>query len=528
MQANQAIEEICRACEGKAAEERRAYAPEPEPTPAPEPEPNTEPEAATQKADVLGALQRNEDGDAELFIYLHRGRFLYDCAAGRWFKWGGNFWAEDLTGESLQAVNDVVEVYIQEAKKQAWLRTKAAKELNHEAEKIHSDNEKELIKRIKLLQGLQRKQSVVILARSGAGTLAITGTEWDKQPWLFAAANGILDLKTGDFRPGKPGDYIKTASPTAWKGINEPCPTWENFIAEIFGNDVLLIEFVQRLLGYGITGLSILHLFIILFGAGRNGKGTLLETLRAVLGDYAYKTESELLLEQKSARMAGSPNSGVLSLRGRRIVWASETSDGRHLNAGRLKELVGGDTLNARPIFGKHHVQFAPSHLLLLLTNSKPSAPASDYALWQRVLLIPFERAFVAEPREPHESKADPFLSEKLQSEASGILAWLVKGCLAWQKDGLNAPDIVKAATNEYRSDEDTIGHFIDERCTLNENYQVRAGDIYKAWKAWAEASGAAYISGKRFGMEIKKRGFDSYKDKKGIYYRGIDLNGEG
>jgi putative DNA primase/helicase len=285
---------------------------------------------------------------------------------------------------------------------------------------------------------------------------------------------------------------------------------------------------MQRLLGYGITGLAIHHLFIILFGAGRNGKGTLLETIRAVLGDYAFKTESELLLEQKSARMAGSPNSGVLSLRGRRIVWASETSDGRRLNAGRLKELVGGDTLNARPIFGKHHVQFEPSHLLLLLTNNKPSAPASDYALWQRVNLIPFEKAFVSEPKAPNEYKADPYLCEKLKDEASGILAWLVKGCLAWQREDLNPPDIVKAATNEYRSDEDTIGHFIEERCSLNADYQVRAGELYKAWKAWAEASGVTYLSGKRFGMEIKKRRFDSYKDKHGTYYIGISLAGDG
>ena len=500
--------------------ERQQYAPEPE----------TDNEANSQftSEEIIEQLNRNADGDAFLYIELNRNRLVYDCAAGRWFKWGGSFWIEDLTGEALQAVNDVVDVYTGETKRQAWLRTKAAKELNHEAEKIHGENEKELIKRIKLLQSLQRKQEVVFLSRSGAGTLAITGEEWDKQPWLFAAANVIIDLKTGNSRPGAPDDYIKTASPTEWKSINEPCPTWENFISEIFGNDVLLVEFVQRLLGYGITGLSVLHLFIILFGAGRNGKGTLLETLRAVLGEYAYKTESELLLEQKSARMAGSPNSGILSLRGRRIVWASETSDGRRLNAGRLKELVGGDTLNARPIFGKHHVQFEPSHLLLLLTNNKPSAPASDYALWQRVHLIPFERAFVAEPKEPNESLADPYLSEKLRAEASGILAWLVKGCLAWQKDELNAPDIVKAATNEYRSDEDTIGHFIEEQCVLNATYQIRGGELYAAWKSWAESSGVTYISGKKFGIEIKKRGFDSYKDKKGIYYRGIDLNGDG
>ena len=518
----QNIEEIYSAVTKRAYLERKEF------DPGPVPETDNETDALFTSEEIIEQLNRNADGDAFIYIELHQNRLVYDCAAGRWYKWGGNYWIEDLTGEALQAVNEVVDIYAQESKRQAWLRTKAAKELNHEAETSHRDNEKAIIKRIKLLQSLQRKQEIVILSRSGAGTLAIIGDEWDKHPWLFAASNGILDLKTGNFRPGEPGDYIKTASPTEWKGLDEPCPTWENFISEIFGKNVLLAEYMQRLLGYGITGLAIHHLFIILFGAGRNGKGTLLETIRAVLGDYAFKTESELLLEQKSARMAGSPNSGVLSLRGRRIVWASETSDGRRLNAGRLKELVGGDTLNARPIFGKHHVQFEPSHLLLLLTNNKPSAPASDYALWQRVNLIPFEKAFVSEPKAPNEYKADPYLCEKLKDEASGILAWLVKGCLAWQREDLNPPDIVKAATNEYRSDEDTIGHFIEERCSLNAGGQVRGGELYAAWKSWAEASGVTFISGKKFGLEIKKRGFDSDKDKRGVYYIGISLTGDG
>jgi putative DNA primase/helicase len=255
---------------------------------------------------------------------------------------------------------------------------------------------------------------------------------------------------------------------------------------------------------------------------GRNGKGTLLETVKTVLGELALKTEAELLLEQKQARQAGAPNSSVLSLRGRRIVWASETSDGRRLNTGKLKELAGGDTLNARGVWGKHHVEFAPSHLLLLLTNSKPAAPASDYALWQRVHLIPFERAFVDDPKAPNESKADPYLGDKLKAEASGILAWLVRGCLTWQKEGLNPPDVVRAATANYKDDEDILGHFIEERCIMGEACHVRAGELYQAWKIWADTNGTS-LSGKIFGMEIKRR-FKPDSDKAGNYYIGIGL----
>lgn len=517
------IAKIDETVSNKVDDERKQYVPGT--NQAIEPDQDAE---AIPSADILRALQRNADGDTLIYIKLHKGWLAFDCAYGRWYKFNGNHWTEDVTGEALQAVNAVVDVYEGETRRQSWLRAKAAKESNNKAEALHRENESTLLKRIRSLQSLQRKQEILILARSGEGTLAITGNEWDLDPWLLAVLNGVVNLKDGKLRAGKPGDYIKTAAPTEWKGLNEPCPAWEYFLFDIFGGNEKLVAFIQRLLGYGITGLAILHIFIILWGMGRNGKGTLLETLRAVLGDLTLKTESELLLEQKYARQAGAPNSGVLSLRGRRIVWASETSDGRRLNAGKLKELVGGDTLNARAVFGKHHVQFAPSHLLFLLTNSKPAAPASDYALWQRVHLIPFERAFVDNPRAPNESNADHYLGDKLKAEVSGILAWLVRGCLAWQKEGLNPPDIVKAATEDYKNDEDTLGHFIEERCTLGASCHVRAGELFQAWKAWAETNGITYISGTRFGLEIRRRGFDSYKDKLGIYYQGIGLKGEG
>lgn len=298
-----------------------------------------EPLEDMQSTDILKALNRNADGDAHLFIELHRGFFLYDCAAGCWYKWSRHNWKEDLTSEVLQAVSNIVELYETEARRQAWLRAKAAKEQNFKGEVQHRENENALLKRMRALQSLNRKQEVLILAKSGRDTLSITGEEWDKDPWSLAVLNGVIDLKAGRLRPGNPTDFIKTAAPTEWRGINEPCYIWERFLSDIFRNNTELMAFIQRLLGYGITGLSTLHIFIILWGLGRNGKGTMLETLRRVLGDLAMKTEAELLLEQKYTRQAGSPNSGVLSLRGRRIVWASETSDGRRLNAGEDKRI---------------------------------------------------------------------------------------------------------------------------------------------------------------------------------------------
>lgn len=473
--------------------------------------------------EIMEYLDRNQDGDAGLLARLLKNRFVFDHAAGRWYIFNGNFWQEDLTGEALQSVGKAAAIYEFEYQRQVWLRLKAIKEHDKHEENSCNKNMSRLINRIKLLQSLKWKRDILVLACSGKETLGITGQEWDKLDMELACANGVINLKDGSLRQGMPEDYIKTMAPIEWKGIDEPCPAWVLFLAEVFGDNVTLVDFIQRLFGSGIIGRVIHHIIVILWGIGRNGKGTMLETLRFVLGDYALKTESEILLEQKNARQAGAPNSAVLSLRGKRIVWASETSDSGKLNVAKVKELVGGDTLNARGIYGKHHIQFEPSHLLLLLTNHKPIAPANDYALWQRIILVPFERSFVENPEAPHESKSDLYLIDKLKAEASGILAWLVRGCITFRKEGLNPPDCVKVATKEYRKEEDLIERFLNDRCVTGQTYETQAGILYKVYQSWAEEMGLKPISGIKFGKEISQR-FDSYQ-KRHVYYIGLSLN---
>ena len=521
------IDEISRRSAERAEAERHQYAPESDAEARKKPGNGECPKTETSfsSKEILDALARNEDGDAALFIRLHQGRLVYDHAAGEWYTWARHHWELDKTEQALAGVSDIADLYLAEMKHQALIRGEAEKAGQTKAADTAKNLETLLARRVRDLRTIRRKQAVLHLARAGSNTLGITGEEWDRDPWLLGVTNGIINLKTGEFRPGTPKDFIKTAAPTKWEGSDAPAPKWERLLSDIFGGTEELISFMQRLLGYGITGRSDHHIFIILYGEGRNGKGTLLETIRAVLGDYAMKTESELLLQQKFARHASAPNSGILSLQGRRIVWASETSDGERLSAGRLKELVGGDTLSGRPVFGKHHIQFTPSHLLLLITNSKPKAPPGDYALWQRVRLIPFQQAFVDNPTAPNEHTADIYLGDKLKAEASGILSWLVRGCLTWQREGLNPPDSVKAATEDYRKDEDILGHFIDERCVLGDSFTVRAKIFYEEYRGWASENGLGEFSGVRFGKEMKKRfGFSS--DNKGIFYMGIGVEG--
>lgn len=484
-------------------------------------------ESSISSEEILKALEDNEDGDARLFQTLNRGRLVYDCATDTWYTWTGTYWKEDFVNQAMADIQGVIEEYGREAQVQSFARVRAEKTGNREGATQHELVEKALLKRIRALQSLKRKKDVLHLAHVGADSLAISGNEWDQDPWLLACFNGVINLKSGLFQQGKPENYLKTVAPVEWLGIDEPCPQWERFINDIFGNDLEFVNYIQRFLGYGITGLTTLHKVIFLWGLGRNGKGTLLEMLKYVLGPLAYKTESEILLAQKFSRQGGSSNTAILQLRGKRIVWASETNDGRRLDAARLKELVGGDTLNARPLYGKSHIEFKPTHLLLLLTNSKPQAPANDYALWQRIALVPFTLSFVENPTKPNERQADPNLMEKLKAEASGILAWLVRGCLQWQKAGLNVPEAVRSATEEYREDEDLITQFIADRCVAGDTMQAKAGELYKAYKVWCSDQGQYPMSGKRFGTNISNL-YDAYKNSTGKYYLGIGLMDDG
>lgn len=473
-------------------------------------------------SDLWTAVNSGEDGDSWLFVQLHRGRLLFDHAAGTWYEWQGHYWAEDYVAENMAAVDAVIDAYGEAAQREAWKRLAASKRRDGEAEKEAEKREEAFLARVGKLQCLHRKRNVLTLAAVGRRSLGGTGEEWDRSPWLLACPNGTIDLQTGKLRPGRQEDYLKTACLTAWRDRDTKAPAWLQFLTEIMGGDQELVAYLQRLLGYAITGLSTEHVFPILWGAGRNGKGTLLQALADVLGPLAGPVKSEMLLEQGRTRSSAAPDSDLMALRGKRVVWASETDEGRRLDAGRVKWLVGGDTLVGRAPFAKREITFKPTHTLLLLTNHRPKVAPSDFALWQRVHLIPFTLSFVDEPHQANERKRDPYLIERLRAESSGILAWLVRGCLAWQREGLRPPDTVKAATEDYRRDEDLLGHFISECCLLSEAASVKAGQLYKAYQSWCEEMGHRPISGTRFGKEMKER--FRWTDRTYIFYLGIGL----
>ena len=478
------------------------------------------------KIDVLEALGNGQDGDSDLCVDMLRDRFCFDHAAGRWHRWRDHYWEEDCAGESLEALREIVLVYKSEAENQARIRREAAIAGKGTEEKTAQKLEALLLKRIRELQRYRYKRDILILAAAGKNSLGITGEEWDRNPWLLPVKNGVVELKAGTFRPGKPGDFLKTVAPTEWNS-EAKAPAWNDFLWSIFNEDPDLVAYLQRLLGYAITGLRTEHILPILWGKGRNGKGTLLETLAGVLGPLAGPVKAELLLEQGRVRSSAAPDSDMMALRGRRLAWASETDEGRKLNAGKVKWLVGGDSLVGRPPYGRREITWTPTHSLFLLTNHRPKANPLDFALWERIHLIPFALSFVDDPRGPSERKRDPDIGEKLKAEAPGILTWLVEGCRIWQKRGLDPPEVVKAATREYRQEEDDIGRFIDEIAVVADFARVQASKLYGKYEEWAKENGIEALSGRFFSRYIREQ----YEAKRGsggvVFYHGLGLREE-
>ena len=489
---------------------------------------NDTPKDRVSRKDIFISLNRNEDGDAELFRMIHEGQLIYDHSAGHWYCWNGQHWEEDLIDQAVRNVEKIVDLYSEEADRQAEERINAERSGNKDKASLCRQAENDLLRRIRSLQGRLRKMNVIFLSVCGDRSLGITGQEWDKHPMLLGVANGVLELTTGGLRNGKREDYIKTFAPTEWRGIDEAAPVWEKTLNQIFdnedGNNEDIVGFVQRLFGYCLTGSVVEHIIPIFYGKGRNGKGTLFETFFYVLGkNLVGQVESELLLQQKFMRPSGSPTSDIMNLQGKRFVWASETEEGRKINAGKLKWLSGGDTLTGRHPHGRRQVSFYPTHKLILLTNHLPHADSNDYALWHRIFLVPFKISFIDDPMEDFEKKADPDILNKLKNEGPGILAWLVRGCLEWQRQGLNPPGKVKAATLDYKEEEDLVKKFITEKCTLCVGSTVRAGELYRVYNGWCLANALKPLSGTSFGKMAKER-FDSYRDGKGVYYLGVTI----
>jgi putative DNA primase/helicase len=337
---------------------------------------------------------------------------------------------------------------------------------------------------------------MVALARSESG-IPVTVDQLDRNPWLLNVNNGVLDLRTGDLRSHRRQDLMTRFAPVRYDP-EATCPTWLAFLDRIMNGNQNLIQFLQRAIGYTLTGSARERVLFMLHGGGANGKSTLLETISTLLGDYAKSTRAETLLVKTYD--GGIPND-LAALKGARFVSTSETEDGKRLAEALVKALTGGDTISARFLRGEFFT-FRATFKLWLATNHKPTIRGSDNAIWDRIKLIPFEI------RIPDEEQ-DKELPAKLQLEQPGILAWAIRGCLDWQRlHGLGEPLEVRVATANYRQDMDVVATFIEDCCVAANGAQVPAKQLYDAYRSWCEQSGERPVTQKTFGLRLQEKGF--------------------
>ncbi|GFO62006.1 hypothetical protein GMLC_41850 [Geomonas limicola] len=381
-------------------------------------------------------------------------------------------------------------------------------------------------------------------------SLAVIGHEFDQKPWLLPCLNGVIDLQTGMLYKGKPQDYLLRAVPFEYNyapdflknGNKSPCPTWDHFFGEIHQEDPEVISFVQRILGYGITGLTTEHWFPVFIGAGRNGKGTMFEVIKQILGELAWAIQPEMLLEQKNSRSSVGPSADLVSLYGRRFVIASETDEGRKISTAMVKRLTGGDSLTVRAPFDKYEWGYTPTHSIYLYTNDPPWGLTKDFAMRQRLAMIEYPLRYVDAPDQ--ERKDDPAranlyrlkdkgLMEKLRKEYPGILQALVRWCLLWQRDGLQLPDKLRDTLHERVREEDTLGQFFDEcinRTDDNDHwvtFKQLYGHFLKWWEEYNGGGRAKPHSKKAFGHYLKEVLCLSCDSSNGRRYFGLRIKDE-
>ena len=363
------------------------------------------------------------------------------------------------------------------------------------------------------LRNVRVRQSAMDSATSNE-RFAHRAEDFDRDDYLFACANGVLELKTGTLRPGRREDLITLASRVEFDPTAR-CPRWLRFLTEVFAENDEMLAFVQTAVGYSLLGLTREEVFFILYGKGRNGKGTFLRVLLELLGDYGKNIDVSALIADKAAN-AKAPRNDVAAIVGCRFVTCQESREGAQLDETLIKALTGGDLITARFLY-KEFFTFRPTWKIWMAIDHRPEIRGSDDGIWSRPKLIPFEVSF--------EGREDRGLKTALveRQELSGVFNWAAEGCRRYLSDGLQYPKAVTEATADYKADSDVIGRFIAECCVVGYG-SATARALFRAFSQWATNTGEEWMSEKAFCRRMKERGYQNQRKNFGMAYSGIEL----
>lgn len=459
-------------------------------------------------ADLTLPEQRTEVAAARMFAAMHGKNVRYCAPWRKWLVWDSKRWKLDATCAVESLAKETAAAY--------WEAVK---------QKIQTADKGTAVALIGFANSTSSSRGIeamLKLARSESG-IPILPEQLDAHPYLLNCTNKTVNLRTGNMLAHNREHYLTKLCPHEYlAGSEAEVPIWELTIDRIFGGNQNVIGFFRRYCGSALVGEVVEHILAILWGRGSNGKTLVVETLLEALGpDYADKGAPDLLLDVRG----NNHPTAKADLHGKRFIVCNETDRNSSFAETTLKELCGGDTVKARRM-REDFWSFKPSHTLVLVTNHKPIVRGTDHGVWRRLRLLPFTQTFWDRAKGetgPAEYEADPRLKDKLRPELPGIVTWLVKACIEWQREGLGQPNEVTVATADYRSSMDVLAAFLDEHCTLGEGFTVKASDIRARYDGWCKENGEKPISGRRFGEQLRERGVAT-RISNGTWYSGIAL----
>lgn len=442
---------------------------------------------------IAGKEQFTDLTNAELFVQEFREKIKYCMPWKKWLIWDGNTWRPDDCGEIFALAKEFL--------RGMFLRVTRI-----------SDHQRavELVKHLVKCESLRRRQALVESA-SLERSVRILPAQVDREPFLLNVRNGTLDLRTGELNPPMRDKFItKCASVSFDRG--EQCPEWYNFLLRIMNGNAPLIYFLQKAVGWAMTGDMSEQVMFILYGSGANGKSTFINTIMEIMGEYSMATPTETFMKKHGDGISND----IARLRGTRFVTTVEAEEGKRMSEPLIKQVTGQDMMTARFLYGEYF-DFLPTFKIFMATNHKPVIRGNDHGIWRRIKLIPFTVTI------PYEER-DPDLMEKLRKEHKGILNWMVEGCIWWQKERLGEPEEVKRATNEYQDEMDLIGSFLQECCIVDPTGYLRisSGDLFRSYIAWCERNSERPYSQRMFGIHLQNMGIQKDRTNKARYWVGI------
>jgi putative DNA primase/helicase len=429
-------------------------------------------------------------GNARRFVRLFGDSVRWIPEVG-WHWHGGTRWRRDDNGEMVRRAKQTTQAIIDGSKD------------------FPADARAEAVKFALRSEQAPRLMAMLELAKSEKG-IALPYRELDSDPWLVGVERGAVDLRTGKFLLPPRDAYLSRRLGTHYDS-HAKCPTWCSFLDRITGGDVALVEFLQRAIGYTLTGSNREQVIFMPHGPGANGKSVLLRAIRLLAGDYGADAPADTFLD----RTRRDSSNDLARLASVRFVSASELDEGKQLAEALIKAVTGGEAISARFLYGEYF-EFLPAFKVWLACNHKPRISGDDNGIWRRVRLLPLR---VTIP--PDEQDRD--LVDKLRRELPGILNWTIAGALAWQRDGLGAPAAVTAATQAYRAESDAIGEWLDERCTLSPKASIQAKRLYDDYATFIDDRGARSLSMRRWAQRMADRGFERDQGRV-VHYLGIAL----